>query len=207
MMVQWCIKGLSLDDDAAAEQIMTDQRGLLCQWWLNSTTFPPLEEIPAKLTRENLLRHVNQFTGIDPSTGEPFNEASPFSSLSAGSVERDLVLATNTVHTARRTAIYFGSQFGAADVAYLYLCWLVVAPRESVPIKGVAEEVRDLHTYRDYSDFQLEGEITAKLDVPATQISCCEKWERQNGSFWCKGIFPNPIFTPPETLSNIRTMI
>ena len=80
-MVQWCIKGLSLDDDAAAEQIMTDQRGLLCQWWLNSTTFPPLEEIPAKLTRENLLRHVNQFTGIDPSTGEPFNEASPFISL------------------------------------------------------------------------------------------------------------------------------
>lgn len=207
MMVQWCVKGLSLENDAAAKKIIDDERGLHCQWWFNATQMPPLEEIPAKLTVDNLERHVNQFTAIDPATGQPFNIATPFVSLSAGTIERNTVLATNVAHGARRTAIKFGSEFNAKDVAYLYVCWLVVAPRKSVPVKGVAEEVRDLHVYRSYSHFQTEGEIAAKLEVPANQILHCEKWAKVPGAFRRAWTYGNPIFTSPQTLSNIRGLI
>jgi hypothetical protein len=203
MMVQWCVRGLSLDDNDAAKSIIDAQQGLWCQWWRNATSMPPFDQIPAKLTADNLDRHVNHFTAIDPATSRPFNEATPFISLSAGTIERNTVLATNVARRARYWALYFGSECNTKDVAYLFLCWLVVAPRKSVAVKAVAEEVRDLHVYRSYSHFQQEGEITAKLEVPANQIKHCEKWEKISGSFRRTWTYDNPIFTSPQTLSNI----
>jgi hypothetical protein len=207
MMIQWCVKGLSLPDDAVAKSIIDRRSGLQCNWWRDVHRITP-EDVREKLTPDNLELHVNQFTSPDPATGRPFCEVTPFISLSAGTVERDTVMATNVAHRARRTAIYFGSDYYQKPVAYLFVCWLVVAPRRAVAVECVAEEVRDLNVYRSYSDFQTEGEITAKVQVPANQIRQCEKWRTDpGGKLSLEWTHRNPTFTRPETLSNIRALI
>jgi hypothetical protein len=208
MIVQWCVKGLGLDSDEEARAVIDGQRGIVCNWWRAVGKIRP-DQVRAKLIPANLDRHVNHYDDVDPSTGQPFRLLTPFISLSAGTVERDTVAKTNLVHRARRNALWFGLEFGARSVAYLYTCWLVLAPRQAVVIEGVAEEIRDLNTYRRYSPFQTEGEVTAKVHVPDNQIARCEKWtwEHSNDRFECSWVHANPRFTPPEQLSNVRALI
>jgi hypothetical protein len=205
VIVQWCVKGLSLGSDAEAKSIIDSGEGLLSQWWRDARGFQAYD-VKRKLTPANIDMHVNQFHQRDPATGRPFYETTPFISLTAGTLERDTVLATNIVHSARRVALHFGSRFGADSTAYLFHCWVVVGPRRAVVVEGVAEEVRDLNSWRDYSAFQTEGEVAAKVRVPVNQIACCEKWEVKpsHSLLWS---YDNPDFTPPETLSNIREML
>lgn len=209
MIVQWCIKGLSLPDDVAAEKLVMTGTGLLCNWWRDVHTISP-EEVRKKLLPGNLDLHVNHFT-TPMLDGRPFSCATPFISLSAGTVERDVALRTNFVHRARRTALWFGTEFGRVKTAYLYKCWMVLAPKAAVPVEGLAEEVRDLNTYRRYSDFQTEGEIAAKIKIPANQIESCEKWTLRSEAgvevlehSWTRF---NPLFTNPDQLSNVREVI
>lgn len=209
MIVQWCIKGISLPDDDAARELITSGNGLLCNWWRDVKRISP-SEIRSKLTPQNLNFHVNHFTDALPD-GRPFSSATPFISLSAGTVERDVAMKTNFVRRARRTALWFGTDFGRVNTAYLYKCWMVLAPRAAVSIEGVAEEVRDLNAYRRYSEFQTEGEITAKVSVPANQIESCEKWVLDASSgpadLALSWTFLNSSFVPPDQLSNIREVI
>jgi hypothetical protein len=102
MIVQWCMKGLSLPDDAEAKAIIDSRAGLLSNWWRAVGTISQADK-PEKLTAANLDLHVNHFTDPDPVTGQPFCELSPFISLPSGVVERDSVAKTNYVHTALRT--------------------------------------------------------------------------------------------------------
>ena len=207
MMVQWCIKGLWLPDDATAKKIIDDRQGIMCNWWRGVHRITPAQRRD-KLTPANLHLHVNHFTQTDPSTNQPFYTVTPFISLTAGTMERNTVMATNVAHRARRTALFFGSQFNRAPVAYLYYCWLVVAPRPAVAVEGVAEEVRNINVYRRYSAYNTEGEITAKVAIPGNQISHCEKWEKDpSGRFRFAWPYDNPIFSEAETLSNIRELI
>jgi hypothetical protein len=202
VIVQWCIKGLALESDHAAHRILESRQGLVCNWWRGVGVISP-SAIRDQLTPQKLNLHVNHFE-----LGG-FNERTPFISLSAGTIERDAAAQTNLVRRARRTALWFGSDFGRVSVAYLYTCWLVLAPRRAVEIEGVAEEVRDLHTYRRYSAFQTEGEITAKVVIPDNQIRSCEKWEcdwaaRRLQRVWTT---TNPRFDVPERLTNVRELI
>lgn len=208
MIVQWCIKGLALDSDAEALQILDSRQGLVSNWWRAAGSIYQSEKI-AKLTTANLDLHVNHFTDPDPTTGRPFSERTPFISLSSGTVERDAIGKTNYVHTALRTALWFGTNFGAADTAYLYTCWVLLGPRQAVPVEAVAEEIRDLNTYRRYSAYQTEGEVAAKIVVPDTHIQQCQKWswDRAAGKIRPERPWRNPRFTPPETLSNVRELI
>ncbi|WP_208630600.1 hypothetical protein [Amycolatopsis kentuckyensis] len=209
MIVQWCVKGLHLSDDDEAKLLIDSGGGLLCNWWRNVGQIKPVE-IRQKLTPGNIDRHVNHFTKTDPATGHPFAKNSPFISLSAGTVDRDAVARTNLVHRARKTALWFGTQFGQYDFAYLYTCWVILAPRAAVDIEGIAEEVRDLNAYRRYSAYQTEGEIAAKVNVPDNQISHCEKWELHGSPrkrFSKAWTHVNPRFTPPEILTNVRELI
>jgi hypothetical protein len=206
-MIQWCVKGISLPGDAEARHIIDARDGIVCNWWRDAGLISN-REIWEKLTPANIDMHVNQFNHPDPATGRPFCEVTPFISLTAGTMERDIVMATNMAHRAQRTALYFGSRFYREPVAYLYVCWLVVAPRRSVAVQGVAEEVRDINIYHRYSPFQTEGEIAAKIVVPANQIKQAERWEKDPAGIFRRGrVFPNPAFTRPETLSNIRELI
>jgi hypothetical protein len=208
MIIQWCVKGLHLPSDGEARSLIDQRKGLLCNWWREVGLISP-QEIRKKLTPGNIDRHVNHFTEDDPATGVPFATNSPFISMSAGTVERDVLAATNHVHRARKTALWFGTQFGQQDVAYLYTCWVILAPRAAVGIEGVAEEVRDLNAYRRYSAYQTEGEVAAKVIVPDNQISSCEKWELLSSGAKFHKVWTqrNPRFNPPEILSNVRELI
>ena len=209
MIVQWCIKGMALKGgDDQAKSIIDSRDGIHCNWWrdVGGITAPQIRD---KLTDENLNLHVNHFTIIDPNTKRKFNELTPFISLTAGTVERDAAAKTNIVRRARATALWFGTNFGEFDHAYLYICWIMVAPRAAVAIEGVAEEVRDLNTYRRYSEFQPEGEIIAKIWVPDNQIKECEKWtwDRSGRVFERVWAHSNRRFTVPEMLTNVRELI
>jgi hypothetical protein len=209
MIVQWGIKGLSLLGDDDARGIIDAGQGLICNWWRQSLDIDPAD-VPHKLTTRNLDMHVNHFTAPDRATGRPFNTETPFISLSAGTVERDAAARTNYVHRARKTALWFGTDFGRRTTAYLYVCWVILAPRDSVEIEHLAEEVRDLNVYRHYSPFQTEGEIVAKILVEDNHIDCCEKWQLVDGpspSFRRVWTYPNPRFVRPERLTNVRELI
>lgn len=208
MIVQWCIKGLALHSDADARHIIDSRVGLISNWWRAVGTINQAEK-PLKLTAANLDFHVNHFTDNDPATGRPFSDLTAFISLSSGTVERDAAAKTNYVHAALRTALWFGTNFGASDTAYLYTCWVLVGTRAAVEVEAVAEEIRDLNTYRRYSAYQTEGEVAAKVVVPANHIEKCQKWTWNRTA---KKIIPdwtyaNPRFTPPDTLSNVRELI
>jgi len=202
VIVQWCIKGLALPDDATARHVLESGSGLVCNWWRNVGRISA-PEVRAKLTRANLNLHVNHFMF------DGFHAKTPFISLSAGTVGRDVAAQTNTVHRARRTALWFGTQFGTQGTAYLYTCWVVLAPRPAVEVEGLGEEVRDLNAYQRYSAFQPEGEVTAKVIVPDNQIESCEKWtwHRPTATLARQWTQLNARFTTPEQLSNVRELI
>jgi hypothetical protein len=208
MLIQWCVKGLALDSDDQATAIIDSRRGLICNWWRTVEHISPAERRD-KLTTANLDLHVNHYNSTDPTTGEPFSANSPFISLTAGTVERDTAAKTNQVHSAVQTALWFGTQFGTRTTAYLFTCWVIVGPRIAVDVEGVAEEIRDLNTYRRYSDYQTEGEVVAKIAIPDNHIRECEKWIWDRETLTIKHAWTqtNPRFTRPETLSNVRELI
>jgi hypothetical protein len=151
MIVQWCIKGMHFaGGEADALTILNSSNGLLSAWVRNKKRIR-YAAIPPKLTRDNLNRHVNHFDAIDPATGVPYRINSPFVSLSAGTIERDTAAQTNLVHRARWRALQFGLDFGRQTEAFLFTCWVVLAPRPAPDIEGVAEEIRDLDAYRSRS--------------------------------------------------------
>lgn len=209
MIIQWCIKGMALKGgDDEARSIIDSRGGIRCNWWRDVHKITP-PQIRDKLNDDNLNLHINHFTIVDPNTKRVFRELTPFISLTAGTVERNAAAKTNIIRQARATALWFGTNFGEFNHAYLYTCWVVLAPRAAVVIESVAEEARDLNTYRRYSPFQPEGEVVAKIFVPDNQIKECQKWtwDRDGKLFRLDWIYKNERFTDPEMLTNIRELI
>ena len=98
-------------------EIFSTRSGIQCNWWRQVHQITP-SEIRDKLNAQNVNMHINHFTVPDTS-GVPFSQETPFVSLSAGTVERDAVARTNYVHRARKTALFFGTEFGQRPTAYL----------------------------------------------------------------------------------------
>lgn len=222
MIVQWCLKGLRLESDAEADRILDSHCGLLSNWFRGQGRVL-VGEIGARLTHGEVDRHVNHFGDIDQQSGKAYSEMSPFISLTCGTVERLPALATNRAHRALQTALWFGSDFGRTSRAYVFVCWVLVAPRPTPEVEAVAEEVRDLTQYRRYSAFQTEGEILAKVRVPDNHLRGYEVWDRgvpsSRTSFglipgtgsvrrWTRsGMRVNPRFVDPTVLTNVRELI
>jgi hypothetical protein len=162
-------------------------------------------EIRQKLTTTNLDLHVNNYNHI-------YNDT-PFISLTAGCVERDTFYRTNRVLPAEDTALMFATRNGAQS-GFLFYCWVIVGLKPAVAIEGVAEEVRELNSYRSWSAYQLEGELTAKIHIPANQIQRVEWWApgpggeptRQTSRSEWNPAYLNPSFNPPSDVSNIREL-
>lgn len=205
MFVQWCIKGVNGIDDDEARGIIDNRHGLICRWWRNVETISPPKR-REKLTEANLERHVNAYDATDPATGIPFCEGTPFISLASGSVERSSFLQTNITHPAHMVALDFATRRGDVE-GYLFYCWVIVGIKTAPTVESVAEEVRELNTYRRYSHFQTEGEITAKINIPSNQIHRCEKYsilqpgKPNSAPDWTH---LNAAFDDPMMVSNIR---
>jgi hypothetical protein len=209
MFIQWCIKGVraQLKDDPAgtgltdqqAKDIIDKDLGICCNWKRNQPNLTP-PQVRQALTATNLHLHINQYSAISAKT--------PFISVSAGCVERRVLHKTNQIHTARQIALAFATRF-FKEPGYLFRCWLIVGLKAAVAVEGVCEEVRELNTYRSWSAFQTEGEITAKIIIPANQIKRCEKWLIQNGRFVQPAGWPhhNTKFDDPEIVNSIREVL
>lgn len=207
MFVQWCIKGVwagpgglagdGVDEDADANGITRGGQGIRCNWWRHAGQ-PAPEDVEDRLRPQALHDHIHRYALAGPRT--------PFISLTAGSVERDRVASINRLLTAEEVALRFATDWGRRP-GYLFHCWVLVGLKPAVEVQAVAEEVRELHTYTRWSDFQLEGEITAKLLVPSHQIERWAYWDIAVDAAAPLRQGPNPRFQPPERVSNLREVL
>lgn len=193
MIVQRCLKGVHGIDDTQAVSMLLGN-GILCNWWRRAQRISP-DEIRQKLTAAAIDLHVNNYDAVIDDT--------PFISLTSGCVSRDQYLRSNTVLPARNTAVEFATDGGLSE-GYIFYCWLLVGLNPAPEVEGVAEEVRELNAYRNYSAYQTEGEVTAKVIVPANQIEGFEKVDVRGGRInW----IANPGFTPPSRVTNFRDLV
>lgn len=201
MFVQWCIKGVAGDghgiDDHEADAMTLGGGGILSNWLRIGGLAQP-DAVRDRLTAQSLDRHLHDY--------DNFKNDTPFISLTAGCVERDVVWRLNRIHEAQDVALRFATDWGRRP-GYLFYAWVVVGLNPAVEIEGVAEEVRSLNTYTRWSDYQLEGEITAKLLVPANQIERWEWWEPVASVPQLGFSRLNPKFDSPERVANLRTVL
>ena len=215
MYVQKCIKGVRGIGLAKAEDILLSE-GLTCNWIRerDASGVPGVRfsEVSERLTRNNLYLHVNAYDEPHPDYLEPrrlVSQETPYISLSAGNVTAPVFSRTNTVWPAHQTALSFAiGPDGYEGECFLFYCWVIVALRPAVGVRALAEEVRDLKIYSQYTYYQGEGEIAAKIEVPASQIEKYEHWEVSGTGLNLDLKFirerPNPSYIDPATVVNLR---
>lgn len=197
MLIQWCLKGIPEStsfDDAYVVTALSDH-GLSATWLRGAGgAFSDLPgQSQAKLSQHDLDLHVNGFGAAHSTTA--------YLSLSAGCVE--LISPGNTVtHSALKTALDFATASGTSN-GYVFVCWVLVAPKPAPELPGFAEEVRNLNLFQQFSIFHHEGEIAAKLYVPARQIHSAHKYDPGLNHI---RPFQNASFVPPERVSNVLDM-
>lgn len=173
----------------------------------------PNGEIPLRLTERNLDWHQNRYDDPDPlQANKPFKENTPFISLTSGTVERDDVQKRNVLRPAWQVALEFATDGWKRD-GYLFYCYVFILGRKSIPHRAFSEELRELNVYTGFSLYLPEGEITAKIVVPPTQIEKFEFYEiAQVKKDIAAGRLPTPTITesnaslyqPPTDISNVR---
>lgn len=196
MYIQGCVKGIASGegfDWDAARGLVESEIGLISNWWRNRGRISPAD-VADILNIANLHRHLNDY--------EAFGHESPFISLAAGSVVRDAAAGVNHIQGAVETAQWFATD-GWSRPGALFYCWVPVGMNPAVEVRAVAESVRELHVYREYLPFQPEGEITAKVNVPANQIERVEWWD-PTAATPLQHDWPNPRFVPPTPLTTLR---
>ncbi len=98
MFLQYVLKGINGINAAQAEQ-MLKRTGIACNWWRTAGSFS-VQDVAAKLTPANLDRHLRRYGELDPRTGQPFSNQTPFISTTAGTVEADIIGRTNYLRPA-----------------------------------------------------------------------------------------------------------
>lgn len=203
MYIQLCVKGIAgrtadlpgITETEAMLLAMTGA-GITSNWWRNKGLITP-QEIEAILTDENLDRHLHDY--------DNYGDETPFISLACGSVGRDVLARTNVIYSAIDTALMFATNSWSRPGALFYL-WVPVSHRPAVALSSVAEPVRDLNIYQRWSPYQPEGEITAKVGIPANQIERAEWWDPTHDRYAPQHVWPNPTYMEPTPLSNIREL-
>lgn len=207
------LKGISVDDDAVADNILLNS-GIICNWWRKVRTISPVE-VRARLTERNLLWHLSHYDEPDPTEGnEPFSEHTPFISTTAGAIERDPLTASNIFHDPFAIALDFATDAGTRS-GYIFYGYVFTLGKKSVPLQYFSEEVRELNIYTDYLEYQLEGEITAKISIPSVLLQRYERYEVSTvQAAALAGVRPdpdyvrvNPNFADPTRFSNIRAAL
>jgi hypothetical protein len=213
MIIQHVIKGIGGIERSEAVRIL--KTGIICNWWRNVDPLPD-PEIPQRLTDRNLFWHQNRYSDPDPlKGGRPFHEHTPFISTTAGTVERAPGLNRNIVHPAWLIAPEFATDDWLRD-GYLFHCYVFVLGKPTVHHRQFSEELRELNVYSGYSPYQPEGEITAKIIIPPTQIEKVSFYDINSvRSELSADRIPRPddeimndnMYRPPEELSNIRDIL
>jgi hypothetical protein len=160
-------QGRGLSDEGVQE--ILNGGGIYSNWWLNApggTISPP--EIAAKLTEKALVDHLVDYPSVE--------EVTPFISTTAGTVERDPANARNVFFPPMYTALRFATQDFRQD-GYVFYAYLFLLGRKSIELEEFGEEIRDLNLYSGYYPWHPEGEIVAKVHIPARRIEKAEKYD------------------------------
>ena len=203
MYIQQCVKGIAGElhgrdgiTEGEAKEIIVMGRGIFSNWWRKIGRISP-EQVEDILTDHNLDRHLHDY--------DNFGGDTPFISLACGAVERDMLVRKNFTYSAVDTALMFATDDWSRPGALFYL-WVPTSHNRATALSAVAEPVRDLNIYQRWSPYQLEGEITAKIHIPANQIEKAEWWDANYSTSKAKYVWPNPDFIEATPLSNIREL-
>ena len=200
MYIQKFVKGIAGGASGIgwkeAKAMLLSGGGIYSNWWRGKSTITTAE-VQQILTMQNLDRHLHDY--------DNFGHETPFISLASGCVSRNVLLKRNEIYSAVDTAIDFATDAFRHE-GFLFYGWIVVGLNPAVEISTVAESVRDLNVYHGWSPFQLEGEITAKVHIPANQIERVELWGPASASGGCLDRFDNKDYIPPDPIANLREL-
>jgi len=98
---------------------------------------------------------------------------------------------------------------------WIFYCSAWILGRKAVGHQAFSEELRELHVYSDFSLYQVEGEVTAKIQIPPAQIQKAEEWKLSEvQAALVSGSLPtayqtvtNDRFIDPSTYSNVRAAL
>jgi hypothetical protein len=206
MHIQHCVKGIKGESSENADDGLTWSNaismiasgdGIYSNWWRTKGQIRP-HEVQAVLTAYNLDRHLHEY--------DTFGHETPYISLSAGAVLRDPASMTNQVYDAIDTALFFATDDGRRAGALFY-CWTVVGFHPAVPFSFISEPIRDILIYRGWSPYHDEGEIAAKIHIPAGQVRRVEWWDPAASFERPQYTWDNPDYTAPDPLLNERDLI
>jgi hypothetical protein len=194
MIFQRVLKGLpvktatepGLTEDEA--RTIVNGAGLSSSWWRNAPdrTIYPLE-IPGKLTEDALQDHLVNYERVRRTT--------PFISTTAGTVERDAARARNVFFPPMYTALRFATRNFTED-GYVLYAYLYLLGRKSLELEEFAEEVRDVNTYTAFYAWHPEGEIVAKVHIPARRIEKIDRYSNTGlEASLDRGVLPEPVET------------
>ena len=212
MIIQEVLKGISGIDEDDVHVIFAS--GIVCNWW-RKVRRASISGSPTSIDDGNLHWHQNRYDDPDPlEANEEFSKHTPFISATAGSVERDVFNQINTLYPAWWEALKFATNFWTSD-GWIFYCSAWILGRKAIGHQAFSEELRELHVYSDFSLYQLEGEITAKIQIPTTQIQRAEEWKLSDiQSAFASGSLPiahqtitNDCFIDPSTYSNVRAVL
>ncbi|MCM2472348.1 hypothetical protein HGO38_02525 [Rhizobium sp. CG5] len=200
MLIQNCLKGIverqnSFSDIQAISALQSE--GLSASWLrAQRTRMSAFAGSSHSVLSQNALdAHVNGFGKAKSRT--------PYFSLSAGCVELDPATKMTTAYSALQTALEFATEGGSTS-GYVFRLWVLVSPKPAPELPGFAEEVRELNLFRQYAVYHYEGEVAAKLFIPARQIEWVDKFDASLSRLWRQR---NPNFVKPERVSNVLEML
>ncbi len=215
MIIQRVIRGVAGIDQAQAQQALNDRiLSNLCRS-KGPLTYSTIAEV---LVDRNVEWHQDHFRDPDPLYTNPPNESfclhTPFISTTAGTIERRK--GKNVTRTAFDIALRFATD-GFRQSGYLFYCDLFVIGRPAAPIPAFSEELRELNVNPRYTVYQVEGEILAKLFIPAVQIERADYFEVNDvKDALANGQVPTPdptlslsnnLYFPPSEYSNVRDLL
>ena len=203
MYIQHCVKGIAgsqNNDDRLtwhdAIELVRSAEGIFSNWWRKNMTISP-QQVAGVLTELNLDSHLHDYAN--------YGTDSPFISLACGAVERYVPHRRTYTCSAIDTALLFATDDWLRPGALFYL-WIPTSHNKAVPLSMVAEPVRDLNIYRRWSPYQLEGEVTGKIHIPANQIEKVEWWDGGHSKSKRQYLWVNSNYVSPDPLSNIREL-
>ena len=204
MLIHGCYKGIREqpgfgDDEALA---VLRQTGIQSAWMLaNAHTTLDAANAAAQsaLSLTALDDHVNDFGAV--------GGQSPYISLTAGCREFLDPHVPSAKYPAIRTALDFATGWGSCR-GYVYRCWVVTAPQIAASLPSLADQVRDLNLFPDYTQYHYEGEIVAKLVVPRQQVQWVLKVDDDRQAVPISGrrsarALRNSDFVAPRTVCNL----
>jgi hypothetical protein len=190
--------------DALAHHVVTES-GLISNWWLNAPrrTISP-QETQAKLTEDALYAHLVDYATV--------RESTPFISTTAGTVEIDVARSRNVFFPPMYTALRFATRHFTQD-GYVLHGYVFTLGKKSVELEEFAEEVRDVNTYTAFYAWHPEGEIVAKVRIPARRVEKIERYTSAGLEVALKrGRIPTPetviedrsVYRDPLKYANVR---